>query len=79
LQKIIQILDLSQRDPSLAGFSSIFTSGAYLFLVPYRNNYEPKNGQRGHGNVVRVELNNFNLNGVVSTDVSVGIYKKYSY
>ena len=27
----------------------MFTSGNYLFLVPYRNAYEPQNGQRGHG------------------------------
>ena len=37
--------------------------GAYLHLVPYRNTHSPKNGQRGHGNVVRIDMNKWSLQG----------------
>jgi hypothetical protein len=31
--------------------------GKYLFLVPFRNTDEPQNGQRGHGLLTRVDMN----------------------
>ena len=68
LRSIIEILDLSKKYDLLRGFSSIFNSGQFLFLVPYRNKYEPQNGQRGNGIVVRINLNNFELNGVEYLD-----------
>ena len=53
VRTIIDILDLSKKSTALAGFSGLFTSGMYLFLVPFRNAYEPSNGQRGHGTLCR--------------------------
>lgn len=53
VRTIIDILDLSKKSTALAGFSGLFTSGKYLFLVPFRNAYEPSNGQRGHGTLCR--------------------------
>ena len=31
--------------------------GNFIFLVPYRNTETPENGQRGHGLVVRIDMN----------------------
>ena len=31
--------------------------GNFIFLVPYRNMETPENGQRGHGLVVRIDMN----------------------
>lgn len=70
IRGIAQILDLSIVDPSLAGFSGLFNAGQYLFLVPYRNSFIPSNGQRGHGNAVRLNLNYFDRIGVEYLDVS---------
>ena len=55
LRDIVDVLDLKQVDGSLAGFSGLFNSGKYLYLVPYRNVNEIANGQRGHGKTVRSE------------------------
>ena len=41
----------------LGGFSSIFTFGTSIFLVPYRSEFQPKNGQRGFGLVTRIDMN----------------------
>ena len=38
--------------------------GKYLILTPFRNVYEPKNGQRGHGFLTRIDMNNFDVSGV---------------
>ena len=43
------------------GFSDIFSTGHYLHLVPYRKDYEPRNGQRGHGLLTVVNMNNFTV------------------
>ena len=64
VREIIDILDLKIVYKSLAGFSGLFTSGKFLFLVPYRNSEELYNGQRGFGSLVRVDLNNFDFAGV---------------
>jgi hypothetical protein len=64
LRTIVETLDLSQANPNLRGFSGIFSSGRFLFLVPYRNAFEPKIGQRGHGFVTRVDMNKFDVSGV---------------
>eukprot|EP01032_Pedospumella_encystans_P011343 gene11343-13192_t len=69
VRTIVDILDLSKKSTALAGFSGLFTSGQFLFLVPFRNTYEPSNGQRGHGTLVRLDLNRFSLNGVIYLDM----------
>jgi hypothetical protein len=53
IKGICDILDLSQADPNHAGYGGIFTHGKFLVLSPYRNQFEPKNGQRGHGYITR--------------------------
>ena len=70
IRGIINILDLSQISEALAGYSGVFTAGQYLYLVPYRNRYLPSNGQRGHGNFVRLNMNQFNIYGVDYLDLS---------
>ena len=70
ISSIVDILDVSQKDKSLVGFLGIFNQGKYIFLVPYRNEYKPINGQRGHGNVVRVDLNIYDIDGIDFLDVS---------
>jgi hypothetical protein len=66
---IITALDLSAKDPRLVGFSSLFNIGQYLVLIPFRNTYEPKNGQRGHGMLTRIDMNSFNLDGISFVDM----------
>lgn len=70
IRQIVSVLDLSQVTPNLGGFSGLFTAGHYLFLVPFRNSYTPANGQRGHGFVVRLNMNKFSEYGVEYVDVS---------
>jgi hypothetical protein len=70
IRGMADILDFSMVNLNLAGYSGIFSAGQYLFLVPYRNSYIPANGQRGHGNVVRLNMNSFNKEGVEFVDVS---------
>jgi hypothetical protein len=53
VRTIIDILDLSKKSEALRGYSGLFTAGMHLFLVPFRNAYEPRNGQRGHGTLTR--------------------------
>ena len=53
VRTIIDILDLSKKSETMRGFSGLFSSGQNLFLVPFRNSYEPRNGQRGHGTLTR--------------------------
>jgi hypothetical protein len=67
---VVRVMDLSQRNPNLKGFSDIFVSGKYVYLVPFRNAYEPATGQRGHGYLVRIDMNSFNMEGVIFIDVS---------
>ena len=71
LRDIVDVLDLKQVDGSLAGFSGLFNSGKYLYLVPYRNVNEIANGQRGHGKTVRVDMNIFDIEGCSVLDLSV--------
>jgi len=54
---ILDVIDLSQHDERLKGYSGIFTAGRFIYLVPFRNLYEPRNGQRGHGMLTRVDMN----------------------
>jgi hypothetical protein len=70
IRNLADILDFSITSPALAGYSGIFTAGQYLFLVPYRNSYIPSNGQRGHGNVIRLNMNAYNREGVEYLDVA---------
>lgn len=67
----LRVLDLSIVNPDYKGFSGIFTAGLFIYLVPYRNAHEPQNGQRGHGNFVRVNMNDFSVSGVDGVDLSV--------
>jgi len=75
VRNVVDILDLSKKNTALKGFSGLFMSGQYLLLVPYRNAYEPQNGQRGHGNIVRLDMNQFHDldNGVEYMDLSTTI------
>jgi hypothetical protein len=70
VRDIVDILDLKILDKKMAGFSGLFSSGKFLFLVPFRNEVELFNGQRGHGNVVRIDMNNFDLGGIRVLDLS---------
>ena len=70
ISSLVDILDVSIKAKELMGFIGLFNQGKYLMLVPYRNSYSPKIGQRGHGNVVRVDLNIFDIDGVEYYDVS---------
>lgn len=70
LRKLTTVLDLSYLNDSYRGFSGLFNSGKYLYLVPYRNYNQPSIGNRGHGNVIRVDLNDFTLNGIQVVDTS---------
>ena len=69
-RSMVTVLDLAQKDPQLTGFSGLFNSGKYLYLVPYRSKHEPKNGQRGSGKMPRVDLNIFDLPGIDVTDMA---------
>lgn len=86
LKTYATILDLSQvifnttstsstgQEIILGGYSGIFTYGSYIILVPYRNNFEPKNGQRGFGHVTKINMNYFQSStgsSTVTTSVSV--------
>eukprot|EP01038_Epipyxis_sp_PR26KG_P007496 gene7496-10213_t len=71
VRTIIDILDLSKKSSTLAGYSGMFTSGQYLILVPFRNAYEPTNGQRGHGVLTRLNMNDFSLKGIDYIDLTV--------
>ena len=70
LRKLTTVVDLAYLNDSYRGFSGIFNAGKYLFLVPYRNFNLPSIGNRGHGNVVRVDMNDFSLAGVQVVDTS---------
>jgi len=70
ISSLVDILDVSIKAKELMGFIGLYNQGKYLFLVPYRNSYTPKTGQRGHGNVVRVDLNIFDIDGIEYFDVS---------
>jgi len=70
LRDIVDTLNLRILNPLLAGFSGCFASGKFLFLVPFRNKVELFNGQRGHGNLVRIDMNNFDVGGISVLDLS---------
>ena len=65
----IKVLDLRRADSRLGGFSGAFTAGQYAFLSPWRNVHEPINGMRGFGLVVRIDLNDFSIDGVKLLDM----------
>jgi hypothetical protein len=67
----LTVLDLSIVNSNYKGFSGIFTSGHFLYLVPYRNAHEPQIGQRGHGNFVRVDMNDFSVTGVDGVNLAI--------
>jgi hypothetical protein len=70
IRSMVNTLNLSMVNTNLKGFSGLFSAGQYLYLVPYRNNYEPRNGQRGHGNAVRLNMNDFSPTGVDHFDMT---------
>jgi hypothetical protein len=61
---MLDALDLSQINKQLAGYSSVVAFGKYIYLVPFRNVYDTRFGNRGHGLLTRVNMNSFNLAGV---------------
>merc|ERR1712072_1231429 len=69
IRDIVDVLDLKLLDSRHCGFSGIFKSGKFIYLVPYRNKEELFNGQRGHGHVVRVDTNDFYPSGVMALDL----------
>lgn len=71
VRHVLDVLDLSKISPALKGYSGMFTAGKYLFLVPFRNAYEPTNGQRGHGMLTRLNMNDFSAGGVDFIDLTV--------
>lgn len=73
VRNIIDVLDLTQKDVGLAGFSGIFNAGKYIYLVPYRNEHIPYNGQRGFGLVPRIDLNIFDADGIETLDLPATI------
>lgn len=70
---MLKVLDLSQKDSRLKGFSGLFTAGKYLLLSPYRNTHQPQIGQRGFGLFVRIDMNKFNLDGITILDLTTRI------
>ena len=66
-------VDLSTVNVAYKGFSSGFTDGRYGYLVPGYNTTQ-------HGNLVRVDLQNFSTSGVANVDVGAvnGAYKGFS-
>lgn len=71
IRSIVNILDLAKVNSNLRGFSGAFNSGKYLLLVPFRNSYLTSNGQRGHGFLARLNMNDFTANGVEYLDMTV--------
>ena len=69
LVDFIDVLDVGQANKEMSGFTGLFSNGKYLFLVPYRNSYNPQIGQRGHGFVPRIDMNSFLIQGVQYLDV----------
>ena len=70
LSDLLTVVDLATIYSPLRGFSSLFNAGKFLYLVPYRDSVRVANGQRGHGHVVRVDLNDFSTFGVEFIDMS---------
>ena len=70
LRDLILSLDLTQKKAGFVGFSGVYHAGQYLYLCPWRGVYEPRNGQRGHGNIPRVDLNIFDIQGMESMDLT---------
>lgn len=70
IKDISTILDLSQANVALKGFSGVWYSGQYLFLSPYRNTFEPKMGSRGHGFLAKIDMNNFQVSGIKYLDLT---------
>mmetsp|Transcript_8789 Transcript_8789/g.14972 ORF Transcript_8789/g.14972 Transcript_8789/m.14972 type:complete len:537 (-) Transcript_8789:143-1753(-) len=73
IRDIIDVLDLTQKDTGLSGFSGIFSAGKYLYLVPWRNFHIPSNGQRGFGLVPRIDMNIFDAVGIETLDLPTSI------
>lgn len=67
---MLKVLDLSQKNNNLKGFSGLFSAGKYLFLAPYRNTHQPQVGQRGFGLFVRIDMNKFNLANIEVIDLT---------
>lgn len=60
----VQVLDLQKIDPDLAGFNGGFASGKYGYLTPFNNGNENFRNQKFFGKVVRLDLDDFSVNGV---------------
>ncbi len=62
----VTILDLTMVSTDLKGFSGGFTDGRYGYLIPLQN---ASNAQ--FGKVVRIDLENFTINGVAVVDLTL--------
>lgn len=70
IRSVVDVLDLAKINTTLSGYSGLFSSGQHLFLVPYRNAYQPSNGQRGHGVLTRLNMNDFSPSGIDYLDLT---------
>lgn len=73
LRDLILSLDLTQKDTGLVGFSGIYAAGKYLYLCPWRGTHEPRNGQRGHGRIPRIDMNIFDIEGMDVIDLPTAL------
>ena len=49
----------------------ITLAGTFLYLTPFRNEHVPINGQRGHGNIVQIDMNDFTgASGITFMDLT---------
>ena len=71
ISSIVETLDLKNINVNYAGYSSLFTAGQYIYFVPYRNSNILFNGQRGHGNFIQLDMNNFDPSGITSLDLTI--------
>jgi len=75
----VSYLDLATVDPNLKGFLGGFSDGTYSYLVPYEDSVAH------HGNVARIDLNDFSSSGVSSLDLTTvdpslkGFYGGFSH
>ncbi|MBI5567969.1 MAG: hypothetical protein HY870_23935 [Chloroflexi bacterium] len=62
----VTVLDLTTVNPSLRGYHGGVAIGGYAYIFPYYNSVSV-----GHGEIVRVDLQNFSASGVTYLDTSL--------
>lgn len=75
----VEVLVATDKDPSLRGFVGGFAYGTYAVFVPYQNGRQDENPRmrKQFGKVMRVDINDFSLNGIKVLDVST-VFRKNS-